>query len=69
MIFKIEIDTFTTAGHKVHEFIENLEDKRGITYLTKDDCLSEEEFKLLELRTIKKINEKIKQSHLHLSKV
>lgn len=66
MILQIEIDTFTKSGHKVHEFIENLKNKEGVRYINHvEEVLTKEEFKELNLRTIKKIKEKHVQSNFN----
>lgn len=66
MKFKIEIDTSTPAGNKVHEFIENLNSKKGIKYLDFDEdyFLTDEEFNELEKRTIKRLEEKYDAQNL-----
>lgn len=65
MILRIEIETSTPSGNKVHEFIESLKNKEGIKYVDFDDdyFLTDEEFRDLEKETIKKLEEKYEQSH------
>ena len=60
MILRIEIETSTPSGNKVHEFIESLDDKEGIKYtdFNEDYFLTDQEFDILEKRIIKKIEDK-----------
>lgn len=60
MVLRIEIDPFTESGRKAYEFIESLEDKRGITYLgyNEEDFLTDEDIKKIEERTIERIAER-----------
>ena len=65
MILRIEIDTFTKSGNKVHEFIESLDDKEGIKYTDfgEDYFLKDQEFEELEKQTIKKLEDKFDKLH------